>query len=75
MITLVNNHGRFEVDPKVLSRAVAQVGSATAFFVRKEAAGAAGYPQPDLMFGKTGLDDCTLIEALIIWVESGNHTF
>lgn len=68
-------HGLFEVDPEVLTRAVARLGSASVRFVRREAAGHAGYFMNDEVFGTTPLDDCSLIEALIIWVESGNHTF
>lgn len=67
-------HGRFEVDPEVLSVAVARFGSASVTYVRHQAAGAAGY-EPTFLGLYTDLDDCTLIEALIIWVESGNHPF
>ena len=75
-IALTNAHGTFEVDAEVLSRAVFALGSASPIFVRREAAGHAGYPEPDAAWlGATALDDCSLIEALIIWVESGNHTF
>lgn len=75
-ITLTNAHGTFEVDAEVLTRAVYALGSASTIHVRREAAGHAGYPEvPDAWLGATALDDCTLIEALIIWVESGNHTF
>lgn len=73
MISMTNAHGRYEVDAEVLTRAVAAVGAASVTWVRAQAAGCAGYPEGQ--FGFTALDDCTLIEALIIWVESGNHTF
>jgi hypothetical protein len=69
-------HGLFEVDPQVLTRAVAAHGSSSLNFVRTRAAEAAGYAEhPNAWLGVTPLDDCSLIEALIIWVESGNHTF
>lgn len=73
-ISLTNEHGLFEVDADTLSKAVAQLGSASLQYVRQQAAGHAGYPEEWLGL-TTALDDCTLIEALIIWVESGNHTF
>jgi hypothetical protein len=74
MISLTNAHGLFEVDAEVLSRAVAARGSASLTYLRREVAGAAGYDLPDNPFDlTTPLDDCSLIEVLIIWVESGNH--
>lgn len=72
-VQLRNAHGFFEVDAEVLDRAVFRLGAASTVLVRTEAAGAAGHPE--LPFGATALDDCTRIEALIIWIESGNHTF
>jgi hypothetical protein len=73
-VTLTNAHGYFEVDAEVLSRAIVKMGSASLSYVRSQAAGAAGYGANYLGI-QTALDDCTLIEALVIWVESGNHTF
>lgn len=72
-ISLTNAHGLFEVDAEVLDRAVFALGAASVGFVRAQAAGAAGYAE--LPFGLTALDDCSRLEALVIWVESGNHTF
>lgn len=69
-------HGTYRVDPEVLSRAIFRYGAASLPWVRAQAAGHAGYPEdPNAFLGVTPLDDCTLIEALIIWVDSGNHTF
>lgn len=75
MIVLTNAHGRFEVDAEVLSRAIFQVGAASLDWIRNQAAGACGFdPNPI-----TGLfhdfDDLSRAEALIAWIESGNHTF
>lgn len=68
------NHGYFAVDAKVLSRAIFAHGSSSLHYVRTQAAGCAGYPEPGAAWlGVTALDDCTLVEALIIWVDSGNH--
>lgn len=74
-ITLVHPaHGQFKVDADVLSLAVAQLGSASLGWLRAQAAGHAGYPEQPFSW-VTALDDCSRIECLIIWVESGNHTF
>lgn len=74
MITMTNAHGTYTVDPDVLSRAVERIGSASLFHIRQEAAAAAGYT-PTGLGVYTDLDDCTRIEAIIVWVESGNHPF
>lgn len=79
LISLTNAHGLFEVDPEVLQRAIASLGSASVTYVRQQAAAHAGYPAtsavPWVAALTTALDDCNVVECLIIWVESGNHTF
>lgn len=72
----IAEHGLFTVDPVILSRAVAALGSASPLYVRQMASGHAGYGEhPDALIGRTALDGCTLIECLIIWVDSGNHSW
>ena len=75
-ISLTNAHGLFEVDADTLTRAMVAKGNASLTYLRREAAGHAGYPESEVSYlGITALDDCSAIECLIIWVESGNHTF
>lgn len=71
------HHGTYTVDTAVLDTAVIRYGNASLMYVRKQAAGCCGYPehQNAWLTGETALDDCTLIECLIIWIESGNHNF
>lgn len=75
-ITLTNAHGTFTVDADVLARAVFRLGAATVSYLRCQTAKHCGYPEPDTgWLGFTALDDCNAVECLIMWVESGNHTF
>lgn len=75
-IVLVHpNHGTFRVDADSLQKAVEKYGSASEFFVREQTCGHVGFPMPDKFLGVTALDDCSVIECLIIWVESGNFVF
>lgn len=74
-ILLTNAHGAFRVDPEVLSRAIEAKGLASIEFLRHEAAGAMGFTPNAITGTFDDLDDCTRIEVLIAWVESGNHPF
>jgi hypothetical protein len=70
-ITLKNDHGYFEVDAEVLNKVVFKYGDYYLPHVRKWAADCCGHSvQPD---GTTAFDDCSRIECLIMWVESGNY--
>jgi hypothetical protein len=69
-------HGLFEVDSHILTRAMDATKYRSTDLIRVQACGFCGYGEFDIFAGeKTPLDDCTRLEVLIIWIESGNHTF
>lgn len=76
-LSLTNAHGLFAgIDPKVLDRALKATTFRADTLIRHQAATACGHPDYDWMAGAPGpLDDCTRIEVLMIWIESGNHSF
>lgn len=68
-------HGLFDgVDPEVLTRAMRAISHRSILLLRAQACGSCGYG--DFAPGDPNpLDDCNFLEVLIIWIESGNHTF
>lgn len=76
-ISLTNAHGLFAgIDPTTLARAIAATKHRSLALLRSQAAGCCGHSDYDWVAGEAGpYDDCTRIEVLIIWIESGNHTF
>jgi hypothetical protein len=74
-ISLTNAHGLFAgIDPTVLHRAMIATANRSLPLLRAQAAGCTGFPEVEVG-APTPYDDCTWIEVLIIWIESGNHTF
>lgn len=66
---LIQAHGVFEVDPDLLYSAILQAEYLPTADLKREAAVCCGHPDPDA-FAKV-----TRLEALTMWVESGNHFF
>jgi hypothetical protein len=73
-LSLTNAHGLFEVPVRTLTRALAATKHRSDALIRIQACGHCGYGEFDIE-GPTPLDDCSRLETLIIWIESGNHTF
>jgi hypothetical protein len=67
-------HGLFEVPVRVLNRALEATKFCSDALIRHQAAGHCGYGEFDID-APNPLDDCSRLEVLIIWIESGNHTF
>ena len=66
-------HGVFVLDEDRINKltlAVRDVGDASLGYVRRHTAAACGH---DESVWDTALNDCTLIDCLIMWIESGNH--
>lgn len=75
-ISLTNAHGLFTVEVPVLNRAIAATKHRSTELIRSQAAGCTGFPEYDWIAGEAGpYDDCSRLEVLIAWIESGNHTF
>ena len=75
-ITLNNTHGAFTVQVAVLNRAIAATKFRSDELIRHQAAGCTGFDDYDWIAGEAGpYDDCSRLEVLIAWIESGNHTF
>lgn len=73
-ISLTNAHGLFEVSVRTLLRAQVATASRSNALLKVQAAGHCGYG--DFEVGAPNpLDDCSKLEVLIMWIESGNHTF
>lgn len=77
LLSLRNVHGLFDgVSASVLDRALEATRFRSIDLLRYQAATCCGHPDYDFAAGEAGpLDDCTRVEVLIIWIESGNHTF
>lgn len=75
-ISLTNAHGLFaEVPVRILDRALAATAHRSDDLIRSQAAGHIGYGEflpGDFL---NPLTDCSRLEVLIQWIESGNHTF
>lgn len=75
-ISLTNAHGLFEVPVYLLNRAMAATKFRSDELIRHQAAGHTGAGDYDWIAGEAGpYDDCSRLEVLVIWIESGNHTF
>lgn len=74
LLTLTNAHGLFEVEVRTLSRAIAATRHRSDALIRIQTAAHCGYGDFDIE-DSTPLDNCSRIELLAIWIESGNHTF
>jgi len=74
-IALTNAHGLFKVTPQALNRAIAATAARSTDLLRSQAAGHVGYGEFEPGAINNPLEDCSRLEVLIIWIESGNHTF
>lgn len=76
-ISLTNAHGLFaDIPVAVLNRAIAATKYRSTDLIRSQAAGCCGFPEYDWIAGEAGPYDAdSRIEVLMMWIESGNHTF
>lgn len=74
-IALTNAHGLFKVQARVLDRAIAATKHRSDALIRMQAAAHCGFGEFDIEDASNPLSDCYRHELLIIWIESGNHTF
>jgi len=74
ILSLTNAHGLFTVEVSILNRALIATANRSDALLRIQAAGHCGYGE-FAMGDATPLDDCSRLEVLIAWIESGNHTF
>ena len=82
MIKVENAHGLYvlDTDEKIadLNKMMKRLANASEYFVREQASGAMGYPNDwndwTIKLGVTPLDDVSILEVFIMWIESGNYT-
>jgi hypothetical protein len=67
-IALNNDHGLFEVEVSTLHTAMMKSASLSRASLQAVVEGSTGHSEGNLA-------DCTWVELLIIWIESGNHPF
>jgi hypothetical protein len=67
-IALTNAHGLFKADSAKVNNAMLHTNDMSFTAIRALVTGSCGYDA-------NGLDDCSWLELMIIWVESGNHPF
>jgi hypothetical protein len=71
-ITLTNAHGLHTASVAVLNRAMIATANRSDDLLRRQAAGHCGFAEADWDLAYA---DCSRIEVLIAWIDSGNHTF